>query len=416
MAECAAEGGAAGGGPAAAELYSEAQLAFCRALPKVELHAHLNGSIRESTIRELSVGLEGGSISLLELQQLTQQASRTLGECFKLFDVIHRITTDHDVITRITREVIEDMAADNVVYAELRTTPKARPEHGMTKESYLDAVFRGISEYYSTSRRTQDIQVQLLLSIDRRQSAEEALDTARLAVALRGEGVCGLDLSGNPSVGQWEAWRPALDYARRHGLRVTVHAGEVWNPAETAAVLTWRPDRLGHMCCLDAALEQRLLESGIPLELCLSSNVITRSVPSYRAHHFASFFPDHPVALCTDDSGVFATSLSREYAIAAAAFDLSEEQLRTLALAAADYTFLEPGERAALRERMEAALLVESIDNSTSPFCLFSGGSDSTCRREDGGESAGAGGGEAGQQAASKAACAAAAPSMGNTQ
>ncbi|KAL4425320.1 hypothetical protein ABPG75_009336 [Micractinium tetrahymenae] len=405
-AECAAKRAATAGearagtaGPAAEELFSEAQLAFCRALPKIELHAHLNGSIRDSTIRELSAGLEGGSVSLPELQQLAQQASRTLGECFKLFDVIHRITTDHAVITRITREVIEDMAADNVVYAELRTTPKARPEHGMTKENYMDAVFKGIAEYYAASRRTQDIQLRLLLSIDRRQSAEEAMDTARLAVLLKEEGVCGLDLSGNPSVGQWETWRPALDHARRHGLRVTVHAGEVWNPGETAAILAWRPDRLGHMCCLDAALERQLLESNVPLELCLSSNVITRSVPSYRDHHFSSFFPDHPVVLCTDDSGVFATSLSREYAIAAAAFNLSEEQLRKLALAAAGYTFLEPGEQAALRERMEEALFVESIGNSSSPFCMFCDGPGSGCRRGGGTEGGGgvsdAGGGDA---------------------
>ncbi|EFN56962.1 hypothetical protein CHLNCDRAFT_143540 [Chlorella variabilis] len=334
-------------------------------------------------IQELSEQLDGAAISLPELQRLTQQASRTLGECFKLFDVIHRITTQHAAITRITREVIEDMAADNVVYAEIRTTPKARPEHCMAKDSYLDAVFRGIADYYAASRRAQDIQVRLLLSIDRRQSAEEAMETARLAVGLKEEGVVGLDLSGNPSVGQWETWLPALIYARQQGLKVTVHAGEVWNPEETAAILAWKPDRLGHMCCLDAGLEKQLLDSDIPLELCLSSNVITESVASYADHHFSAFHSGgeqllgcflpcgHPVVLCTDDSGVFATSLSREYAIAASAFGLSEEQLQQLALAGADYIFLEPGEQQAVRERMEQALFVESIDNSKKPFCMF---------------------------------------------
>ncbi|PSC76982.1 Adenosine deaminase [Micractinium conductrix] len=374
-------------------LYTQGQLDFCRRIPKIELHAHLNGSVRDSTIRELSTGLEGGAVSLPDLQRLTQQASRTLGECFQLFDVIHRITTTHAALTRITREVIEDMADDNVVYAEIRTTPKARPEHGMTTESYLDAVFKGVADYYAASRRTQDIQVRLLLSIDRRQSAAEAMGTARLAVQLRDEGVAGLDLSGNPSVGQWETWRPALEYARQQGLKVTVHAGEVWNPEEAAAILQWRPGRLGHMCCLDAALEKHLLDSGIPLELCLTSNVLTRSVPSYADHHFPSFWPGHPVVLCTDDSGVFASSLSREYALAAAAFNLSDEELQQLAVAAADYTFLEPGERAALRERMEAALLVESVDNSRSPFCLFCDANGACGRRGSADSDGGAGGG-----------------------
>ena len=120
-----------------------------------------------------------------------------------------------------------------------------------------------------------DIQVRLLLSIDRRQSAEDALDTAQLAVRLKDEGVAGLDLSGNPSVGQvdtrgqriaynttpharvtvgsklrcrpgaflcavqWDTWRPALDYARQQGLKVTVHAGEVWNPGELFGAQAW---------------------------------------------------------------------------------------------------------------------------------------------------------------------------------
>ena len=72
---------------------------------------------------------------------------RTLSECFKLFDLIHRVTTKHDVITRITREVLEDFADDGVVYAELRTTPKTNAAAGMSKRSYAEAVLRGMDEY-----------------------------------------------------------------------------------------------------------------------------------------------------------------------------------------------------------------------------------------------------------------------------
>eukprot|EP00887_Chlorella_sp_A99_P003526 scaffold7.g3526.t1 len=281
-----------------APLFTPQQLSFCQELPKIELHAHLNGCVR--------------------------------AECFQLFDVLHRLTTTHETITRITRE--------------------ERPEHGMTKASYCDAVLRGLADYYAHSRRSPDIGVRLLLSIDRRESAEQAMETARLAVSLREAGV------------------------------VTVHAGEVTNHEETAAILAWRPDRVGHLCCMDDALERQLLESRIPLELCLTSNVLSESVASFGDHHFGELFPaGHPVVLCTDDSGVFATTLSRECerrdAIAAATFGLGEERLRQLVLAAVDYTFLEEAENEALRQRMEHELLVSQVDNS-SKMCVFASGVD----------------------------------------
>ncbi|CAL8470104.1 g9646 [Coccomyxa elongata] len=331
--------------------YGEEQLKFCQALPKVELHAHLNGSLRDTTIRELALkrNLDPALTKVIEM------GDRTLSECFKLFDIIHRITTDHDTITRITCEVIEDFAADNVHYLELRTTPKTRSEHGMTKRSYTEAVLKGMQEAQQGSRG-QNITVRLLLSIDRREDTAAALETVQLAAELHSRGIVGIDLSGNPTVGKWSAWEPALQEARRQGLKVTLHAAEVYNPEETAAMLHFRPERLGHMCCLDERLEVLHYNTGIPVELCLSSNIITESVASYPEHHFHPFYSaGHPVILCTDDSGVFCTSLSKEFAIAAHAFQLSNSQLWQLSEAAIDHTFLKEEEKEQLRKKFQIA-------------------------------------------------------------
>lgn len=348
-------------------LYSPQQLEFCRSLPKVELHACLTGCIRDATVRDLAGGalLNGQPVSLSRLVQLTQQNSPMLGDCFALFDILHQLTTTHEAMARITREALEDFAGDGVLHVELRTRPKRRPDRGLTKESYVAAVLTGIEQYYAASPRprAEDITVRLLLSIDRQQDGTEAMETAQLAVRLAAQGapVAGVALTGNPSVGEWEDWKPALDYARQQGLRVAVEAGQAFHPEETHKMLQWRPDRLGHCCCLTPELQRELLACHIPLEVCLTSNVVTHAVTSYHNHRFASLYKQgHPLALCTNDSGILNTFLSREFAIAAQSFELSQDQLRALALGAADHSFLPEAERAALRQRMEAVLSAQS--------------------------------------------------------
>ncbi|KAJ0016913.1 hypothetical protein Pint_10919 [Pistacia integerrima] len=284
---------------------------WCVSMPKIELHAHLNGSIRDSTLLELAGGLgEKGVIVFSDVEHVIRKSDRTLHEVFKLFDLIHVITTDHKTVTRITKEVVEDFASENVVYLELRTTPKKNDSIGMSKRSYMEAVLEGLraitvvdvdfvprsidvsspvttmnmDTFSGTARKK--IYVRLLLSIDRRESTEAALETVKLALEMRDLGVVGIDLSGNPIVGQWDTFFPALEFAKEQGLQITLHCGEVPNKKEIQSMLGFLPHRIGHACCFEEEEWRKLKSSEIPVEICLTSNIRTETISSIDIHHF----------------------------------------------------------------------------------------------------------------------------------
>ncbi|XP_047070476.1 N6-mAMP deaminase-like [Lolium rigidum] len=355
---------------------------WCVALPKVELHAHLNGSIRNSTLLELAKQLgDQGLIVFEDFKDVIMKNSRSLPECFKLFDLFHILTTDHETVTRITKEVVGDFAAENVVYLEIRTTPKNNEGKGMTKRSYMNAVIKGLKAVedvdvvlFDSNLRTDEtlsptpmsdlagdmkkkkIYVRLLLSIDRRETTSAALDTVNLAMEMKDQGVVGIDLSGNPVVGEWETYLPALEHAKELGIPITIHCGEVPNRKEIQAVLDFCPQRLGHVCCLNDEEWKKLKSSMIPVEICLTSNVMTGGTPSLELHHFADLYnAKHPLSLCTDDSGLFSTSLSNEYYLVASTFGLSKAELFRLAQGAVEFVFADDEVKKSLRVMFERA-------------------------------------------------------------
>ncbi|GMH33909.1 hypothetical protein BSKO_01743 [Bryopsis sp. KO-2023] len=314
-------------------------LAFCQALPKVELHAHLNGSLRDSTLAELagSAAAEGGDGR--DVGKLVEKGDRTLSEVFQVFDLIHEVTTDHSTIARITKEAIEDFRKDGVVYMELRSTPKCCVATGMTKRSYVEAMLAGRKDFFR-SNPTSGVVVKFILSINRSESQESALETVVIADEFRGDNIVGIDLSGNPTKGDFAALLPALELAKAKSLPTTLHAGEIPNFKETRMMLDFGPDRVSHMCCTDDEIEAILLQAGIPLELCLTSNVLTESVATFEDHHFKKYArSNHPVVLCTDDPGVFSTTLSREFWIAAATFGLNHKDLIEMVESSVEHIF-----------------------------------------------------------------------------
>lgn len=338
-------------------------------MPKVELHAHLNGSIRDSTLMELARELGNrGLVHFPDVERVILKHDRALTEVFKMFDLIHILTTDHETVTRITKEVIEDFAAENVVYLELRTTPKKNVSKGMNKKSYMEAVLEGLravstvevdifsepnfdcpasaaiyarnNECASNGTGKKKIYVRLLLSIDRRETTEAAMETVKLALAMRHLGVVGIDLSGNPIIGEWLTFLPALEFAKEQGLLITLHCGEVPNQVEIHAMLDFLPARIGHACCFGEEEWAKLKSLKIPVEICLTSNIRTETISSLDIHHFADLYNSgHPIVLCTDDSGVFSTSVSGEYSLASSSFGIQKREMFQLARNAVNFIF-----------------------------------------------------------------------------
>ncbi|KAK8941896.1 hypothetical protein KSP40_PGU012214 [Platanthera guangdongensis] len=338
---------------------------WCRSIPKIELHAHLNGCIRDSTLLELAKVLgEKGIINFADVEHVIRKCGRSLSECFQLFDLFHILATDHGTISRITKEVVEDFAADEVVYLELRTTPKNNETKGMTKRSYMKAVIDGLRSvdalnvlFSNSSERTENISrstqnnyancmerktiyIRLLLSIDRRETTIAAMETVCLALEMREFGVVGIDLSGNPIVGEWNTFLPALKYAKEQGLSVTLHCGEVSNKKEIQEMLDFVPERIGHACFLDKDDWEKARVLHIPVEICLTSNLRTERLSTIDLHHFANLHKgNHPLVLCTDDTGLFSTTLSNEYYLAAATFGLDQKDVLRLATNAIEFVF-----------------------------------------------------------------------------
>lgn len=238
----------------------------------------------------------------------------------------------------------------------------------MSKRSYMEAVIKGLKsisevdvEFFNSQQLNKScgrkkIYVRLLLSIDRRETTDSAMETVKLALEMRNVGVVGIDLSGNPLVGEWSTFLPALQFAKDNDLYITLHCGEVPNPEEIQAMLDFKPHRVGHACFFKDQDWEKLKSFRIPVEICLSSNIITKSISSIDVHHFADLYKvKHPLIICTDDFGVFSTTLCNEYSLAVRSFGLGKRETFSLAKSGIDATFAEDEVKQQLRLIFDSA-------------------------------------------------------------
>lgn len=232
--------------------------AFYSELPKVELHAHLNGSISSNTMKKLIAKKPGLKIND-QMTMIDKGKKRTLEECFQMFQIIHQLTTSPEDILMVTKDVIKEFADDGVKYLELRSTPRRENATGMTKKTYVESVLEGIKQ---SKQENIDIDVRYLIAIDRRGGPSVAKETVKLAEEFflsTDNTVLGLDLSGDPTVGQAKDFLEPLLEAKKAGLKLALHLSEIPNQKkETQVLLDLLPDRIGHGTFLSSSEEGSL--------------------------------------------------------------------------------------------------------------------------------------------------------------
>ncbi|EMR62963.1 putative adenosine deaminase protein [Eutypa lata UCREL1] len=338
-----------------------------RSMPKIELHAHLSGSISGQCLHEIWERKKAAGQTNLEDPLVVMPPDKHDYDCavfFPLFSsYIYHLINDAEALAYSTRSAVRDFAADGVVYLELRTTPRAMPAAGLDKAGYVDAVLRAMKEEEEAAAVVESggrIRTRLILSVDRRNTAEEAREVVALARRFRDRGVVGVDLCGDPTKGDVALFTPAFESARlEEGLKITVHFAEMSCSAgqkELNTILGWNPDRLGHVIHVSDDFKRQITaRRGIGLELCLSCNVHSKMiVGSFEAHHFGEWWRvDGPIVIpCTDDVGVFGSPVSNEWRLIQKHFGLSREEILGLARKGIEIIFGDEDDKKWLREIM----------------------------------------------------------------
>lgn len=333
-----------------------------KALPKIELHRHLEGSIRIETLVEVaetnSIPLPSYDIEFLRpYVQMMREDPPTHKTFLSKFSALRQLFVSEDVIRRIAREAVEDAAEDNIRYMELRFTPYAQAKlMGFALADVVD----WISDEVRTAAEAKDIKVNLIVAMNRHESVEIGWAMFQTAIDFADRGIVGVDLCGN------EVGHPADPFAEIFleaptvGLGVTIHAGEWWGPENVQyAIEHIGTPRIGHgvRTVEDSQTLQLALNHGTSFEVCPTSNMQTGVVGLIEHHPLIDLcHMNAKVTLNTDDPAIHNITLTDEYALLVQGMKLPLAYLKACILNAIRCSFLPENERIALEAEFQPAL------------------------------------------------------------
>ena len=318
-------------------------------MPKADLHVHLDGSVRGSTVLELAerngIALPAKNPEQLEEILVPGLKCNSLVEYLRIFEIILSVLQDEEALRRAAFELAEDAAEENVRYMEVRYSPALHTKKGMELTSVMNAVLEGLGQ----AERKYPIKTGIIVCGIREGDPETSLMIADLAVAYKNRGVVGFDLAGDEENYPVEYHLKAFDRIIRNNINRTIHAGEAAGPESISQALNYgHAHRIGHGTRLkeDTDLLDYVNDHRIPLEVCLTSNVQTKVIPLYGKHPFKYYYDKGlRVTINTDNRLLADTTVTRELYLAAKHFDLNLEDIKRIILSGFKSAFIPVGQK-----------------------------------------------------------------------
>jgi adenosine deaminase len=285
-------------------------------LPKTDLHVHLDGSARLSTILDLAArdGIELPADTPEGLAKAMHLGENTgsLVEYLKAFDITLKVMQTQDSLVRIAYELAEDAAKENVRYMEVRYSPMLHTRRGLRLTQVVEAVLEGLR----LAQKDFGIESNVIVCGIRNISPESSYEMAQLAVAYKNRGVVAFDLAGAEYDHPAKHHLSSFQLVRDNNINVTIHAGEAYGPESIhQAIHVCGAHRIGHGCRLreDGDLLHYVNDHRIPLECCPSSNVQTGAVRDLASHPLRLYYNlGLRVTVNTDNRLITDTTVSRE--------------------------------------------------------------------------------------------------------
>ncbi|MBU3176018.1 adenosine deaminase [Clostridium estertheticum] len=322
-------------------------------LPKIDLHCHLDGSVRPETIIDIS-RREDIKIPYYDVYNITKELTapeecKSLDEYLKRFVIPNLVMQSKESLRRITFELLEDCVKENVKYIEVRFAPLLHVNKGLSISDVIESVIAGIKD----AEERYDIKGNVILCCMRFMSADKAVEVVEAGAKYISKGVVAIDLCGAEDDGFCKKFIEPMALARKYGYRVTIHAGETGigkNVLEAVELL--RAERIGHGVFIKDCIEAYNIvkDKKITLEMCLTSNIQTKAVDKACNHPIYNFYNDGiKVTVNTDNRTVSNTNMTKECEVLFNEFNITFDDYKQIYLNSVNAAFVDLETKEVLR-------------------------------------------------------------------